>query len=1378
MKRLSLPITVVVALSSTFALANIPELSDVPTTQAPLAADGLPSRPVAIAVAPNDTVRLAFPNAARERVRDLDAWFSANPTQRVHVQTDRPLYRPGDTVNVKLWDLATKGLLPAEGQGINASLIDPRGTVVQTRYLAVAGGAANDAFVLDAAAVGGSWKLQVTSPTGQVVERAFTVASFQAPRIKKTLEFARDGYGPGDAVEAAITLERATGEKLINTEVTANVQVDGTALPPMQVRTDGNGEVVVKFTLPAKLTAPDVLLTVMVDDAGVTESISRSVPIVLDRVAVGFFPEGGDLVAGIESRVYFEATDPHGAPADVKGVVLDDRGREVAKLGSWVDGRGHFTFTPEAGRSYRAKLDAETLEQREFALPVAKGDGCVMHHFDDLDGVQRAVRVSVACTTPREVTVFATQQEAVLDRAVFNVAAGAPTTVYLQSGNPALAGAQGVARVTVFDGDLEPLAERLVYRNKSRALSVKVTTDRAKYAPKDQVALTVRTTDPEGRAVPAEVSVAVVDDTVLAFADDKEDGLVSRVLLQADLPEPIEGVAQLFEPGAKDGGLGVDLALATRGWRRFDWEPVKGEHHRQVAAAAEAAAQALMYQQLGYYGGYGYGSGMGGVYYDSLEMAAGGEGMGGGGWGGGRPMPSMAMAAPPMEMAVRGVAVMDDARKPMDMMRREKEAPSNTVAVRQYAPPQKDVVEDAKFAPRSDFRDTVLWQPSVRTGADGAATLTFALSDAVTGFRATAEGVGGGYLGHGEALLASTLPFHLEVRLPVELSAGDRLNLPVTLENQRPGTAQVDLSASVGSLLQLGALPGVLTLGANERRTIYVPVVAKAGRGDVELSLSARSNGLTDGIVQKIPVAPRGFPQTWTASGVLEGSKSHSLQIPTALEGSITGKVTVFPSPVSEILKGMENMVRTPGGCFEQTSSTNYPNVVVLDLLDKSGNGGSLSVDRKQVLDAGYGILTGYQISAGGFETWGDGPGKEALSAFGLMQFSDMSRVYDVDSKVIDEDVAYLMKQRNGKGGYLTTGSSAHGYGTAPPEVLDAYITYALVSTGHTDIPAEIAQTAALAKQSNDPYRLALATLTLLKTRPEDGKAAAVRLAKLQIANGSFPGSETSITRSENFNLDVEATALAAMALLGAGDLAGAQEAVRWLHESQTGAGAWGATQGNALALKAIGAVAQASAKMDGPGHLVVTIDGKQVAETRFAAGERQPQSLDLGPWLSSGSHTVAVTLDGAALPYALETGWSTELPISDAARRVDLQTSLDDNSVALGHTTRLTAKLTNRTNEVVPEPIARIGLPAGLEAQTWQLAELKKQGKIAFFETRPREVTIYWDGISAQEIHEVALDLVATVPGSFTGPASSAYPYYDDQAPAWVRGLTVEIAN
>ena len=91
---------------------------------------------------------------------------------------------------------------------------------------------------------------------------------------------------------------------------------------------------------------------------------------------------------------------------------------------------------------------------------------------------------------------------------------------------------------------------------------------------------------------------------------------------------------------------------------------------------------------------------------------------------------------------------------------------------------------------------------------------------------------------------------------------------------------------------------------------------------------------------------------------------------------------------------------------------------------------------------------------------------------------------------------------------------------------------------------------------------------------------------------------------------------------------------------------------------------------------------------------------------------------------------------------------------------------------------LARIGLPGGLTSQTWQLKELKDMGLIAFFETRAREVVLYLDGVGPGESVELPLDLVATVPGTYTGPASSGYLYYTNDQRTWSEGLEVTITR
>lgn len=1335
MHRSLLPLSAVLALASSLALAAIPEVGG--------AAD---DRPEALESAPSDSAREALTSNTKARLRDVEAWLDANPTHRYHAQLDRPLYRPGDPIQAKIWGLTT-GLEPSD-TSITVRLVDPRGTTQQTQGVHLQRGGAAVSFPLSSDAPGGQWKVEIVQPDGTVVERPLTVASFQAPRIKKSLEFAADSYGPGEEVRATVTLERSTGELLADTEVTVRVQAEGQALPPQTLRTDAQGRVDVRFAVPAGLSTPDVLLTVLVDDGGVTESISRAVPVVLDRVALAFFPEGGDLVEGLPSRVYFEATDAAGEPAEVRGSVVDGRGHEVARLATWTDGRGHVTLTPRSGQEYSVRLDGRDAS---FPLPAAQPAGCVLHHHDDLEGAQRAVRVSVRCTEDQDVIVLATQHGQILDEGVVRVRADHATTVHLQSGDDAIDGAQGIARVTVFTPELAPLAERLVYRNLGRDLTVELSPDKDGYAPGDEVVLAVRTVDPEGHPVPAELALSVVDDALLSFADDSGDDLTTRMLLQADLPEPIDEAAELFADA--DPGLALDLALGTRGWRRFDWSAVPGFVKRQREQAL-AVRRELLEDRM-----------RSAAVADDCDVVA----------------VELASTGPRMHIPRRKAtqAVPSMAPPPMDMMA-EEEAPR-----RDFAGPRAGTGEasrdkdagpgSAPITVRTDFRDTVAWQPRVRTDRRGTAEVRFRLSDAVAGFRATAEGVGSAYIGRGEVLLSSRLPFSAYARTPVALSSGDRLLLPVTLDSDRERDLDVSLTVHASDLLSLGDVPS-LTLPAGESRTVFVPVEAAPGAGEASLTVVARTGDTGDALEASFPVQPVGFPIAWGTSGTLEGRVSHTVDVPVALPGSVHGRVTVFPTPVSELTEGLAGMVRMPGGCFEQTSSTNYPNVLVLDYLEETDASAPVPVDTQAALRTGYDNLAGYQVGSGGFETWGSGPGKEALSAFGLLQFADMARVYDVDPSIIDENVAYLYSQRDGHGGFQTTGASAHGYGTAPPEVLNAYITYAMVETGHTDLRAELDAQEAMASRTDDPYRLALATLSLLEARPAAGQAAAERLARLQIDDGSFPGSETSITRSESQNLDVEATALAAMAMVRAGDLHRAQRAVEWIQARQHSPGVWGASQANALALKAITTVARHAGRMDSDGTVKVWVDGDVVARAHFAVGHAEPIDLDISPWLTPGHHDVQIGLSDGVLPYAMEVAWAAEVPLSAEDRRVDLSTSLATPRMGLGETNRLTAELTNRTGEVVPDPIARIGLPAGLQAQTWQLDELRERGVIAFYETRPREVTLYWDGLGADEVHRVELDLVAEVPGTFTAPASSAYPYYDDEAKAWIAGTKVDI--
>ncbi len=99
-----------------------------------------------------------------------------------------------------------------------------------------------------------------------------------------------------------------------------------------------------------------------------------------------------------------------------------------------------------------------------------------------------------------------------------------------------------------------------------------------------------------------------------------------------------------------------------------------------------------------------------------------------------------------------------------------------------------------------------------------------------------------------------------------------------------------------------------------------------------------------------------------------------------------------------------------------------------------------------------------------------------------------------------------------------------------------------------------------------------------------------------------------------------------------------------------------------------------------------------------------------------------------------------------------------------------------NKTTDGVPMTLARVGIPGGLAFQTWQLKELRDKGVVDFYETRPREVVLYWRALPPSAKKDIGLDLLALVPGAYEGPATSAYLYYTAEDKAWTAPLKVTI--
>jgi hypothetical protein len=371
------------------------------------------------------------------------------------------------------------------------------------------------------------------------------------------------------------------------------------------------------------------------------------------------------------------------------------------------------------------------------------------------------------------------------------------------------------------------------------------------------------------------------------------------------------------------------------------------------------------------------------------------------------------------------------------------------------------------------------------------------------------------------------------------------------------------------------------------------------------------------------------------------------------------------------------------------------------------------------------------------------------------------------------------MSRRDGKGGFQRSSTALDTFGRANEATTNAYIMWALAEAKRTSgMTAELAVQKQLAASTQDPYLLALATNTMLLAT-SDGAPYAKRLAAMQAKDGSFPGAKQTITMSGGDSLVIETTALATLALLKSPEHTGqARAAVEWLNGKRGGYGQWGNTQATILGLKALTAYAESQRQMQTGGSATLIVNGKRMKTIEFEAGRKEPLVWDdLTSSLGSGKNVIEVELAAdAALPYSIAIGYRSTRPQSSPGAKVAVATSLAKTQAKMGEGVSMKVHVENKTAEGIPMTLARVGIPGGMVFQTWQLKELRDKGLIDFYETRPREVILYWRQLAPSAKHDLELALLAAVPGTYEAPASSAYLYYTAEDRAWSNPVKLAI--
>lgn len=1302
----------------------------------------------------------------------------------VLISTDKPVYQPGQTIHMRGLALDTLALAPATDQPLVLTVADPDGNKLMRRELQTSRyGIASADFVLDSLAASGDYI--VTADMGPVSStRSVEVKPYTLPRFKVTFAADRPYYLPGETATGQVQAEYFFGRPVSGGQVTIRgfvADVDRYQVFELNGVTNDDGLFEYEFAVPDYFvgqldnnTAKVDLEITVVDTANHAETIDDDITVAEKPILVDGVPESGMLQPGVANIVYLDTSYPDGraAPADL--IVASPALSTSLALTTDNFGLATFAFTPTAGIA------------ATFTVTATDAAGTTAAQMLTFDASEQTTAVLLR-PDKAEYQIGETMQ---LDVHV----AGPVATVYLDviKGRQTFALVSlpvrdGVAQAAIdVDGSLLGTLELNAYvitpggeiiRDRRLALvnpapaTVAVTADAAEYRPGDTATLDVTVTR-DGVPMPSALGISIVDESVFSVEDQDPGFARTYFLLERELLEPRYEIHDFSDLAGDDFSPYDDNPDSYRNAHAPDSAPalaarqtaLAGLFAEELAAAQpppQASAQPIQSNPSlasGWAKGWTYRLALvfpllGMVFYDGTRRR--------------RRILAAALVIGVTSLILAACAGASPAAPAAEAP--ASQTANETTATRGQSTPTRL---------RQYFPETLFWLPELETDEQGHARIAVPVADSITTWRVTVLASDAeGNLGSAETGMRVFQEFFVELDLPRFLTVGDEIDLPVSLYNYLDEPQTVDLTVQQAAWFELsGDATQSVSLEPNQVAAAYISIrVLQPGLHDFQIA--ARGPLHNDAVLRQVEVLPDGEAAANVQNGRLQPSQSLTVTIPAnAIAGTARVTVKLFPGIVSQALAGLEGLLQQPYGCFEQTSSVTYPNVLVLDYLRASGQTNpDAEMMAEFYINSGYQRLLTFEVpgAPGGFSLFGDPPPETMLTAYGLMEMTDMSRVSYVDPAILGRMAAHLIDRQQENGSWNPTGMRASGPDAdAGDASATAYITWALADAGYADSDAVTRAIRYLDKavvmEQADAYLLALVANTYIAAGEP------VQQILDQLVDGALPAGENGVRwdtaystwlRAYGDTANLETSAMVTHALLRAGyRLEIAEQAINYLIANRNALGMYDNTQATIMVLKALLLAAQIGG---GSGDAVVIAhleDGRsqEVAVDSTNADVVQQISFDD---LATGDHTLTLSMSGdRAIQYQVAATyylpWSAA-PAPESEEPLRLDVAYDRTELQINDTVQVTANLELAGPGTAGTLIVDLGIPPGFTPVTADLDFLVEQARIQHYELTGRQIILYLTDVPSAVAIELPYRLQARFPIRAQTPPSVAYDYY-----------------
>ncbi|KAM4566979.1 alpha-2-macroglobulin-like [Odontesthes bonariensis] len=695
---------------------------------------------------------------------------------------------------------------------------------------------------------------------------------------------------------------------------------------------------------------------------------------------------------------------------------------------------------------------------------------------------------------------------------------------------------------------------------------------------------------------------------------------------------------------------------------------------------------------------------------------------------------------------------------------------------------------------RTFFPETWIWD-LVEVGDSGTKDMSLTVPDTITTwetetFCLSPQGFGLAP----RTKLTVFQPFFLELTLPYSIVRGEVFELKATVFNYLTSCIMVKVTAAPSPDYTLGPLSGdqyTSCLCGGERKTLSWTMTPTA-LGVVNVTVTAEAvpshascdneivnvpeRGRIDVVTRPLRVKAEGTEVTKTYNWLLcpKGNalkEETEIQLPAnVIAGSARAAVSVLGDILGRALKNLDGLLQMPYGCGEQNMALLAPNIYILHYLQ---NTQQLTPKIKEkafnFLTNGYQRQLNYKDENGAYSTFGSGPGNTWLTVFVLRSFSKAQSFVFIDPITIEQSRTWLENEQKTNGCFKQSGKLFNNRmkgGVSDEVTLTAYITAAFLEMNRsTDNPVVRKSLSCLKESINglsNTYTTALLAYAFTLAGDMETRAHLLELLDTAAIKGGGVLHWSQTATETSASLSVEISSYVLMAKLSASptaeDLGYASGIVRWLTKQQNYYGGFSSTQDTVVALQALSLYSS----------LVFSPEGSSSVTLQSPSGQLK---FDVNPTnkllyqeslLQAGSGRFSLEVKGSACA-SVQISHHFNIPtVTDAtALRVEVEPEVDSSGPRLKVTLKVKSQYSGK-EEGTNMLILDVALLSGFVPDPQSLKNLEELPLVDRVEHQDGHVVVYFDGHVKDTTYDHSLVLLQQLPvQNLKAAVVRLYDYY-----------------